>query len=140
MKAENKRTYLLIGVLILIALISTQFSVKKKLKKYSEARVLMGTVVRVDVCLDNREDDQTKDIYEKIWKRLEDISWRMNIFDEKSEVTKINQSTMFPVKISEDTYELLRNSFILSRRTKGAASDPRRSLPRGSSPTRCKKL
>jgi len=88
--------------------------------KYSETRHLMGTIVRLDVCQGKLEREQLRLAYKAVWERMEDISWRMNVYDANSDVTKINHSNLEPVTVKEDTYRLLEDAFKFSRFTKGA--------------------
>jgi len=91
-----------------------------KLRKYSEARILMATTIKVDVCHSEKEKEDARGSLGKVWERLEEIAWRMNVYDEQSDVAKINQSSMFPVELPQDTYNLIKQSLILSEKTEGA--------------------
>jgi len=81
---------------------------------------MMGTIVRIDVCPGVEETKEGKSAYKKAWKRLEDIAWRMNVMDARSDVAKINNSTGDPVLIGADTHIVLEHSQKYSRETKGA--------------------
>ena len=63
-----------------------------KLKKFSESRMLMGTYFKVDVCIHAKDEHRIINAFSAMWDRMEDISWRMNVYDRRSDVTKINQS------------------------------------------------
>ncbi|VAX35472.1 FAD:protein FMN transferase [hydrothermal vent metagenome] len=88
--------------------------------KYHETRMLMGTIVNIDVCRNEHEQEDIQKSYQRVWERLEEISWRMNVFDEKSEVTQINNSNGNTVSIQEDTYYVLQRSMEFFKQTSGA--------------------
>src|SRR3990167_5165605 len=67
--------------------------------KFSESKVLMGTVVKIDVCYDQPEHEKLREAMASAWARLEDIGWRMNVLDGKSDVAKINNSFRKPVSV-----------------------------------------
>ena len=81
---------------------------------------MMGTTVNVDVCLDTRDKTAVGKAYQEVWDRLEDIAWRMNVFDERSDVAKINRAGTQPVGVQEDTYYVLQKSIDYNRLTLGA--------------------
>lgn len=89
-------------------------------EKYSETRMLMGTVVHLDACRGEQDTHTMESAYKDVWERLEDIAWRMNVFDGRSDVAKINNSNLEPVSIGADTYQVLKASIYFSRATGGA--------------------
>jgi thiamine biosynthesis lipoprotein len=90
-------------------------------RKYSQMNPLMGTSAQIDTCLNSPEPSpELLAAYEAVWARLEEIAWRMNIFDERSDVTKINQSAGVAVEIPEDTWDLIKKSIYYSSVTEGA--------------------
>lgn len=89
------------------------------LQRYSETRSLMATVIQVDVCVDTENDVHQSGVYPKIWKRLEEIAWRMNVYDERSDVTRINQAGTNPIEVPADTYEIIRRSKEFAQKTRG---------------------
>lgn len=80
----------------------------------------MATVVRIEVCMEDRTSDELRPIYDKVWKRLEEIAWRMNVYDDRSDVAKINQAINVPATIGKDTYQLLQQAFAITEKTSGA--------------------
>ncbi|MFT5169534.1 MAG: thiamine biosynthesis lipoprotein [Lysobacterales bacterium] len=78
--------------------------------KYNEARMLMGTTVSIDVCQSYYDLENIIQVYAEVWERLEEIAWRMNVYDARSEVTLINNAQGATVTIQEDTYQLLKRS------------------------------
>lgn len=117
--SSHRMKYLqILAVIVLMAGCAPDSS--PKMERYRQTRSLMGTTVSVDVCEDAADAGKIEPAYQKLWERLEDISWRMNVFDEKSEVSKINAAGTKPVAIAQDTYDVLRESLRHSQLTKGA--------------------
>jgi len=81
--------------------------------------MLMGTIVHIDVCQDVQDTQEGSAAYKASWERLEDIAWRMNVLDERSDVARINNSSGDPVLVGADTYTVLKHSQEYSRVTKG---------------------
>jgi len=79
--------------------------------KYREVKEMMGTMVQLDVCKDTHSQQDLEEAYQLVWARLEEIAWKMNVFDEKSDITKINQSQGEPVSIDRDTYVVLKKAY-----------------------------
>lgn len=94
---------------------------KEPWEKYTERQALMGTFVQIDVCATATQARSLAETYQLAWARLQEISWRMNVYDPRSDVSRVNQS-MEPVEIGEDTYALLQRSAQYSRLT-GQAFD-----------------
>ena len=80
----------------------------------------MGTIIHLDVCLDEQNTEYRDQAYRDAWQRLEDISWRMNVYDDRSDVTKVNSSYQNPTIIGEDTYYVIQKAIEYSAVTKGA--------------------
>lgn len=109
----------LIGMVILVA--GCAGPEAKVQPRYSETKELMGTIVQVDVCQDGAfTEEQRAAAYAAMWARLEDISWRMNVYDSKSDVTKINTAFPDAVTVGADTYDMLRRSVNYAQQTQGA--------------------
>ncbi len=89
----------------------------RKSERYRETRTMMGTTVHLDVCLDASNKTVVSKAYQEVWDRLEDIAWRMNVFDERSDVAKINRAGTQPVEVREDTYYVLQKSIDYNRLT-----------------------
>jgi len=87
--------------------------------KYRESQLLMGTTVHIDVCQEVGNTENGKKAYQTAWRRLEDIAWRMNVLDSRSDVAKINHSTE-PVSVGPDTYTVLKQSLKYFQETGGA--------------------
>jgi len=87
--------------------------------KYRETQMLMGTIIHIDVCQEVQNTENGKLAYKTAWERLEDIAWRMNVLDVRSDVSKINTSTE-PVLVGSDTYAVLKHALKYFRQTGGA--------------------
>jgi len=89
-------------------------------ERYSETRSMMSTVISLDVC---REDDDAARLevaYQEAWTRLEDISRRMNVFNNKSDVSNINAAYKEPVLVGQDTFDVIEASLLYATLTSGA--------------------
>ena len=82
----------------------------KEIYKFHEARELMTTVAQLDVCFPLDEKGKVAKAVEKVWERWDDIAWRMNVFDARSDVARINNAQGASVQVGEDTYALLKDS------------------------------
>ena len=89
-------------------------------EKYTELRELMTTTVEVTVCSDRKDQKHIAPAYAQMWQRLEEIAWRMNVYDDKSDVAKINGAGGRIVEIPEDTYRVIEQAAAFSEMTGGA--------------------
>ena len=108
--------FLLIGAGLIVFFLMKE----PRTDKYRETQMLMGTVIHIDVCPGVQDTEKGKLAYKAAWERLEDIAWRMNVLDERSDVSKINHSDLDPVLIGADTYKVLKQSMYYYKITKGA--------------------
>jgi len=88
--------------------------------KYRETRMMMGTIIHLDVCRSNQNINKIDLAYKQAWERLEALAWRMNVLDERSDVAKINNAYPGHATVKEDTYHVLEHSIHFSQITKGA--------------------
>lgn len=88
--------------------------------RYSEAKLLMGTTVQIDVCYDENNEDDMPLAYTEVWERLGEIHWRMSSFNDISDVAKVNNAYENPVEIGDDTYAVIKNSIMWHERTSRA--------------------
>lgn len=88
--------------------------------RMSEARSMMATIIQIDVCREDGKDLDYRSAYAKSWERLKDISWRMNVYDAKSDVTKINLAEEAPATVGADTYAIIKRSKEYAVKTQGA--------------------
>lgn len=90
------------------------------LQRYREAKDnIFGTTVMVDVCYAPEQEANLKPLYQDVWAFVEDIHWRMSIFNDISDVAKVNRSYGRPVTIGQDTYDLIKRSFDFTRNSGG---------------------
>ena len=89
-------------------------------KKYRETQMVMGTIVHLDVCQDPQNSVEVRKAYAEAWSRLNEISWRMNVWDDRSDVAKINSSQLKPVTVGADTHYVLDQAIRYSKMTDGA--------------------
>ena len=111
-------------LLIILILCATSIIAYRKrdaeIVRYSQVKMLMGTNVTVDVCAVRSLDSKVHEAYLRVWERLEDISWRMNVYDDRSDVHKINQSNVSDiVTIGGDTYDVIKQAKYYFSKTKG---------------------
>jgi len=111
---------ILIGLMILAINGCSPHASGKRSQKYTDSRYLMGTVVGIEVCFDKEKEIDLKSAAAELWERLEEINWRMNVFDEKSDVVKVNNSYQSPVLIGADTYRVIADSIHFNKLTHGA--------------------
>ena len=105
---------------LIIFLGSCEFQSQKQIfHKHHESRPLFGTIIKLDACYEEKQETDIKKAFERVWQRLDEMQWRMNIFDKRSDVAKINRSHQKPVSIGADTYQLLKDSVFFSNLTKG---------------------
>lgn len=79
----------------------------------------MWTTVKLDVCYDQSQELQLKKALGEVWKRIEDISWRINVYDQRSDVRRINTAYPNPATVGSDTYQLIKDSLEYNRLTFG---------------------
>ena len=117
----SKERKLVRAVLLLAIFITILFGLFNKdiySKRYSEERFLMGTTVTLLACRENHDTHVIQQAFNKAWERLEDISWRMNVYDEKSDVSVLNNSHK-AVDVGQDTLGLLKRAKKISEMTQG---------------------
>ena len=86
---------------------------------HRETRMLMGTVVSVEIGAANRA--QVSEILDPVWKQAVSLEKIFSRYQSESEVSRINrQSSFSPVEISEPMKKVLAESERISRLTGGA--------------------
>ena len=108
---------LLVG---LILLIKDQNGVFKKGTPMSESKILMDTIVKFDLCDDGHSMQQMKNAFDEAWKKFYDLESKLNAYDQKSELSKINDSFPDPIFVSSDSYRLIEASVNYYEKTNGA--------------------
>lgn len=119
-----KKERWILGTIALAAFIglilsSKGFFGKKRIERVSESRYLMAMDIQIDICRESEAQD-LKPVFEKSWARLEDIAWRMNVYDDRSDVARVNSSFENPVTIGTDTWDVIQQSLEYNRLTEGA--------------------
>jgi len=118
MKAQFKTSIII--VTILLAVVAGLYFKGSATQKHSEKKLLLGTIVQVDVCHKRSRSNDVVEVIGKAWERVKEIDRYMNVYNEKSDVAKINASYMSPVTVREDTYKLISDSKYYSKITNGA--------------------
>ncbi|MCX5680923.1 MAG: FAD:protein FMN transferase, partial [Candidatus Omnitrophica bacterium] len=106
--------------LILSAVFLFCFFLSNQTIKYSQEHALLGTFVHIDICAARNDRTVVLIAFDKAWQRLEEINTRLNVYDEKSDIAKINASYPNPVQIYPDTYKILQLSIRYNELTQGA--------------------
>ncbi len=113
--------FLILGLFFCLAMLSgCSPRGAARLEKHSEARTLMGTTVQLDVCRDQISAKEIEEVYQAVWARLETIAWKMNVFDGRSDVSKVNTSNLKLTVIGADAYRVIRSAQRYSKATDGA--------------------
>ncbi|HLF18004.1 MAG TPA: FAD:protein FMN transferase [Candidatus Omnitrophota bacterium] len=116
----SKENYLWAGIILGCLVLWAATGRKEGQEKYSETKYMMGTYVQIDTCASQVKELDIQEIYKRVWERLEDIAWRMNVFDERSDVAKINQAYEQPVEVGADTYKVIQEAIRFNQLTRGA--------------------
>ncbi len=109
-----------IGVAILLFLVAFWQQREARVKKYSDTRILFGSFVTVEICVEHYTEAAIRNAVNDVWKRLEDLNVRLNVYNDESEIAAINRSAGQQIQISPDLYSLLRIAVTLSNQTDGA--------------------
>ncbi len=86
---------------------------------YGETRILWGIPVTVTFYI-KRENSPEK-IANLCFLKLKEIGYKLNYYDPNSEISAINKNSgKRAVKVSKETYELIKKALAVSKMTKGA--------------------
>ena len=103
--------------LIIVIILSGCSSNKMRLFKKSE--ILMDTMVSITVVSESREKAEAA--IDRAFKEIKRLEGLLNFYSEQSEISEINRNSgIRPVKVSPETYDLVRISRIISEKTGGA--------------------
>ena len=120
-KNKTCRLVLKISLLVvLVILVKDQKINFKKRKPVSEAKVLMDTVVKFDVCENGHSEQLTRNAFDEAWNRFKDIESKLNVYGDQSEVLKINNSYPGQFLPSKDTFSLIAAAVKYHSKTNGA--------------------
>ena len=116
MNLQGRSTFLF---LILLALLLVCIPRNSKILKYTQTGLFFGTQVKVDVCYESSQKEEVGKAVVAVWKRWEDIHWRMNVFNDKSDVANVNNSFRSPVKVGADTYYVIQEALHFNQLSSG---------------------
>lgn len=89
------------------------------LVKYRETQLLMGTVVQIDVCYEGADEQQLRNVYSMVWKKLADIDESMSGYKKNSEISRVNRSYPKAYHASREFYDVVKTSIEISKLTEG---------------------
>lgn len=114
-----KLRFLIIAVMVIISVVFYRSS--EAPSRFSQTQLLMGTNVTVDVCAASGREEYVDQAYDLMWQRLDNIGWRMNVYDPKSDVSKINNAPVTQsIVVGSDTYFVMKKAVEASIATDGA--------------------
>ncbi|MDP2654778.1 MAG: FAD:protein FMN transferase [Candidatus Omnitrophota bacterium] len=93
---------------------------EKTLAKYREKKLLMGTYIQVDVCYEVSQEPALAKSYARVWALMEHVNADMNVYNDKSDVARVNRSFRDPVPVGADTYGVIESSLKFNLLTGGA--------------------
>ncbi|MBF0523341.1 MAG: FAD:protein FMN transferase [Candidatus Omnitrophica bacterium] len=115
-----------IFVILLLVLSAAVISYKPKdqkkdgLNKYSETKLLMDTVVRIDICATEKDSVSAAKAFQVAWKTMEDDVDMLSVFDENSDISKLNNAKTKPVEVHKKVYNLVAKARYFSDISDGA--------------------
>ncbi len=117
--AKFKTSLLCLIPFIFILFSSCNIIEKDKDRLFKKSTVLMDTIVSITVVSNSSEKaERAIDEAFRELKRLEEL---MNFYSDKSELAMINRNAgIRPVKVSEDTIDIIKKAIYVSRLTDGA--------------------
>ncbi|HMK59685.1 MAG TPA: FAD:protein FMN transferase [Dissulfurispiraceae bacterium] len=106
-------------IAILFLVIVTSFISCTSERIYKETRPSMYTIVSITIVAINQ--DQANAIINDSFSELDRLAKLLNFYSETSEISEINrQAGLKPVKVSQDTLDILEKSVYVSEKTDGA--------------------
>lgn len=119
MKYNNKSIkFLFIFIIIISIFTSCNKTSEKNIQKSveSQSRLLLGTSSKITIY-----DYPSEEVFSKSFDRLRDIENKMSIRIDSSEITLINQNAgIKPVKVSEDTFYIIKEAINVAALSDGA--------------------
>ncbi|MEG0378459.1 MAG: FAD:protein FMN transferase [Eubacterium sp.] len=111
---KKKLKWAMIGVALMVLLLLNAGCSQKKIVTRTD--FVLDTVVTLTVYGETNED-----ILAEPFALIRSLNDKFDVFSESSELSKINQSAgIEPVKVSEDTFELIKKGLDYGRETEGA--------------------
>ena len=115
MKNRNKVISLLIGIFLIFSLIGCTNS-KDDSKPLSKTEYFMGTVVTVTLY-----DNKSEKIIDKAFEEVKKIEQLVSINMDGTELDEVNNNSgIKPVKVSDDTYNIIKKGLEYSSLTYGS--------------------
>lgn len=108
-----------IPVLFLAALLFITSCSKRTVEPQAQSELLLGTISRITIY-----DKPSEAAFKESFARLSEIEKKMTIHSDTSEIAQINRMAgLQPVKVSEDTFEVIRLALEIAEKS-GGAFDP----------------
>ena len=122
---SNNRTFkhsnvsiLILSIALLLFCTIALSSCSRKEKMYKESRTLMDTYCTITVVSPSKE--MAAEAIDKGFAEIKKLELLLNYFSDKSEIAAINKAAgIGPVKVSEDTLEMMRKTLEISKATDG---------------------
>ena len=112
---ENRKALLGFIVLVIIGIVMLIFLPKKNPSLVRKTRLVLDTYVSISVESDQNADKAINAAFE----RMKQIEKKLNRYDPKSEVSKINRTAPNSVKVSDETYKAMELGLQYSKKTNG---------------------
>ncbi len=110
------------SLLIALCLILFLTSCTNQEEKYKESRTLMDTFCTITVAADSRE--KAKEAIDAGFSEIKKLDTLLNYFSDESEISAINRAAgIRPVRVSDETLEIIKKTVEISEAT-GGAFDP----------------
>ncbi|MCT4688000.1 FAD:protein FMN transferase [Vallitalea sp.] len=110
-----KKQIILFIVFILIVLVGCNNTITQKNKKMSDETFLLGTLVKVTIYGENVNE---KD-FDGIFKIISDIESKVSRNISTSEISKINNNEIEEIKLSKDTFNIIKKGLYYSKLSEG---------------------
>lgn len=85
------------------------------LKRFTKSGEFFSSVVRLDVCYADGQEEALNQAVDEIWARLADIHWRLSVYDPQSDMNRINHSYPEPVTVGADTWMIIKEAIYYNR-------------------------
>ncbi|GMQ63336.1 FAD:protein FMN transferase [Vallitalea maricola] len=110
-----KKRILLLVVFILVVLVGCSNIINQKNQKISDETFLLGTLVKVTIYGENADEED----FEGIFKIISDIESKVSRNISTSEISKINSNEIQEIKLSEDTFNIIKKGLYYSKLSEG---------------------
>lgn len=110
-----KKRILLLVVFISIVLVGCSNTINQKSQNISDETFLLGTLVKVTIYGEDVEEED----FEGIFKVVSDIESKVSRNISTSEISKINSNEIDEIKLSEDTFNIIKKGLYYSKLSEG---------------------